>query len=121
MERLVKSGPGWRLGWDPEAPAFKGLVGGENWALELTEAELDDFCCLLDQLTAAISTMASELMDEEGIACELESSLIWLEAEGYPQAFSLHLIVNTGRRGEGYWPESVVPGLLEAARVLKAF
>ncbi|MFN6180187.1 MAG: DUF1818 family protein, partial [Dolichospermum sp.] len=40
MERVIKSGTGWRLGWNPDALTFKGLVGTEDWAIELTEAEL---------------------------------------------------------------------------------
>jgi len=42
MERVIKSGLGWRVGWNPNAVEFKGLVGGDDWAIELTEAELID-------------------------------------------------------------------------------
>ena len=38
MERVVKSGSGWRIGWNPDVPDFKGLVGTDDWAFELTEA-----------------------------------------------------------------------------------
>jgi hypothetical protein len=121
MERLIKSGPGWRLGWNSEAAEYQGLVGGDDWAIELTEAELDDFCRLLGQLAQTMSQMASELMDEEKIACEAESDLLWLEVEGYPHAFTLRFILNTGRRGEGSWIAQSVPGLLQAAQSLKVF
>ncbi|WP_017717168.1 DUF1818 family protein [Kamptonema formosum] len=121
MERLVKSGAGWRLGWEPDAPEFKGLVGGGDWAIELTEAELSDFCRLLGQLDAIMADMAGELMDEEKIACEVESDLLWLEAEGLPHAYSLHLILHAGRRAEGHWPPPAVPSLVQAALVLKVF
>ena len=47
MQRVLKSGKGWRIGWNPTAIEFKGLVGTDNWAIELTEAELNDFCRLL--------------------------------------------------------------------------
>ncbi|MCL1468927.1 DUF1818 family protein [Argonema galeatum] len=121
MERIVKSGEGWRMGWNPNAAKFKGLVGGDNWAIELTEAELNDFCRLLEQLAATMSQIASELMDEEKIACEAESDLLWLEVAGYPHAYSLHLIVNCDRQCEGSWPADAVPGLLQAVQVLKVF
>ena len=121
MERLVKSGPGWRVGWDPNASEFKGLLGGEDWALELTEAELNDFCRLAEQLASTMQYMAGELMDEEKINCEAESDLLWLEVEGYPQAYSLHFILQTGRCGEGRWSASAVPELLQALKVLKVF
>jgi hypothetical protein len=121
MSRLLKSGSGWRIGYDPEAIAFKGLVGTDEWALELTEAELEDFCRLLGQLVDIMQQMASELMDEEAIACEVESDRLWLEAEGDPHTFTLHLMLLQGRRGEGRWSAEAVNDLLQATRSLKVF
>lgn len=121
MQRIVKNGSGWRLGWDANAPEFKALVGGDDWAIELTEAEFTDFCRLLEQLAATITDIARELMDEEKIVCEVESDLIWLEAEGYHYAYNLHLIVNSGRRVEVSWPASVVPKLISEIFLLKVF
>ncbi len=121
MNRIIKSGPGWRLGWHPEAPEFPGLVGGDDWAIELTAPELDDFCRLLVQLATTISQISSELMEEEKIACEAESDLVWLEVEGDPSAYHLHLIVNKGRRVEVTWPSIVVPELIQAIQLLKVF
>ncbi len=121
MERLVKNGSGWRLGWNPKAADYQGLVGGDDWAIELTEAELDDFCRLLGQLAQTMSQMANELMDEEKIACEAESDLLWMEVEGYPHIYTLRFILNTGRRCEGNWLAQAVPGLVQAAQTLKVF
>jgi len=121
MERVIKTGVGWRLGWSPEAKEFQGLVAGEGWAIELTEAELNDFCRLLGQLAATMSQMASELMDEEKIAIEAESDLLWVQVEGYPAAYSVQLILNAGRRCEGFWAAAAVPSLVQAAKVLKVF
>jgi len=121
MERLIKNGSGWRLGWDSKAIDYQGLVGGDNWSIELTEAELDDFCRLLVQLAQTMSEIASELMDEEKITCEAESDLLWMEVEGYPDAYTLRLILNTRRRCEGSWLASAVPNLVQAAQSLKVF
>lgn len=121
MERLLKNGSGWRLGWNPNATDYRGLVGGNDWAIELTEAELDDFCRLLSQLAETMNQMASELMDEEKIACEAESDLLWMEVEGYPSSYTLRFILNTGRRYEGSWVAQAVPGLVQAAQSLKVF
>lgn len=121
MERVVKSGLGWRIGWNPLADEFKGLVGGDDWAVELTEAELNDFCRLLEQLTETIKHIANELMDEEKISCEAESDLLWMQVEGYPHAYSLRFILNKGRCVEGGWNETAVPGLVQAAFMLKVF
>ncbi|MEB3827371.1 DUF1818 family protein [Phormidium sp. CCY1219] len=121
MNRIIKSGPGWRIGWDPEAAEFKGLVGGDDWAIELTEEELNDFCRLLGQLAHTMTQMANELMDEEKIACEAESDWLWMEVEGYPDAYRLHLILNRGRRCECSWPPAPLPELVRAAKGLKIF
>lgn len=121
MERVVKSGTGWRLGWNPNAAEFKGLVGADDWAIELTQSELDDFCRLSAQLAETMNQLASELMDEEKIACEAESERIWMEIEGYPHTYSLRLILNTGRCAEMSWSSDAVPGLVQAAQTLTVF
>lgn len=120
-KRLLKQGAGWRIGWNPEAEIYKGLVGGNDWAIELTEAELNDFCRLLEQLIQTMQGMKEELMDEERIACEAESDRIWMEVEGYPHAYSLRLILNQGRGCEGNWSKEAVPELVQAAQMLKVF
>ncbi|QZZ19398.1 DUF1818 family protein [Leptothermofonsia sichuanensis E412] len=121
MGRILKSGHGWCIGWDTDAEVFKGLVGTDDWALELTETELNDFCRLFNQLSETMVQMSRELMDEEAIACEAESDHIWLEVEGYPHAYSLHLILLTGRGGEGRWSASAIPDLLQAIQSLKVY
>ena len=117
--KTIEKGSGWRLGWDPDATEYQGLVGTDDWAIELTESELIDFCRLLTSLANSMSEMAKELMDEEKIACEAESDRLWMEVEGYPHAYSLHLILNQGRRCEGMWSPTAVPELVQAARVLQ--
>jgi len=117
----MKEGQGWRVGWDASAPIYKGLLGGEDWALELTAEEFQDFSRLAQQLASTMEAMATELMDEERIACEAESHGIWLEAEGVPHQYSLRFILTTGRRGEGAWPEPVVGEVLRALTRLTLF
>ena len=119
MERLLKSGSGWRIGWNPQADKYPGLVGSDDWAIELTEAELDDFCRLLNQLVTTMNQMQAELMDEERIACSAETDLLWLEVEGYFNAYSLRIILNQGRRCEGNWAEGIASELAEAIQMLR--
>jgi Domain of unknown function (DUF1818) len=121
MQKVIKSGTGWRIGWNPDASEFKGLVGTDNWAVELTEVELNDFCRLLNQLVDTMKHLGTELMDEEKIACEAESDLLWMEVEGYPHSYSLRFILNTGRCAEGEWNADAVPGLVQATGMLKVF
>jgi predicted GNAT superfamily acetyltransferase len=121
MKRILKNGDGWRIGWNPQAEKYKGLVGNEEWAIELTELEFNDFCRLLTQLAETIGQMQQELMDRERIAIEAESDLMWLEIEGYPHLYSLRLIIHHDRRCEGNWSEGAANRLAEAVLTLKIF
>jgi len=121
MERFLKSSPGWRLGYNPHSEKYPGLVGSDDWAIELTEPELNDFCRLLSQLTETMTQMTQELMESEKIACEAETELLWMEVEGYPHSYSLRLILHQNRRCEGNWSASAVPQLAIAAQTLKIF
>ncbi|MGF1569973.1 MAG: DUF1818 family protein [Nodosilinea sp.] len=118
-QRFLKEGNGWRLGWDAAAPHYKGLLAGADWAIELTELEFQEFCRLAPQLVQSLQTVAPELMDEERITCEAESELIWLELEGFPTAYSLRLIIHTGRRCEGGWNSEAAPQVIQAIAQLK--
>ena len=121
MAKRIQQGDGWRLGVNSNAPTYPGLVGTDEWSLELTDRELKDFCRLTLQLADTVTAIATELMDGERISCEAESECLWLEAEGYPHAYTLRLILLTGRRAEGEWTPSAVPELLSAIRLIDAF
>ncbi len=117
-QKILRSGAGWRLGWNPFAKDYPGLVGAEDWAIELTEVELRDFCRFALQLSATMEEMAQDLMESERIACEQENEHLWLEVEGFPSAYSLRFILRAGRRCEGNWSEITVPQLLGAVAQL---
>jgi len=121
MEKLLKKGPGWRLGWNPQANCYKALVGTDEWAIELTEAEFNDFSRLLQQLSETLEEMTSSLMDSETIACEAETELLWLEVEGEPQSYSLRMILYEGRGFEGNWAVGVARDLTQAIKTFKTF
>ncbi|MEM6613444.1 MAG: DUF1818 family protein [Cyanobacteria bacterium P01_C01_bin.72] len=114
MQRQLKSGAGWRIGWHPQRDKYQGLIGAEDWAIELTRAELVDFQQLLHQLVDTMAQMAQELMDEEKISCEAESDLLWIEVSGYPHRYNLRIILNSDRRCEGNWGDGIAPKLLLA-------
>ncbi len=111
---MMQSGDGWRVGWHPHNSKYQGLVGANDWAIELTEAELADFRSLLNQLVQTMSQMEAILMDQEKISCEAETALLWMEVEGYPHNYSLRLILNCDRRCEGNWTEGIPPKLVDA-------
>ncbi len=112
--KQLLSGEGWRIGFRSDAELYKGLVGADSWAIELTGDEFRDFCKLVSQLAETMQVMASELSDGEKICCTLETEEICLEVNGYPHAFNLHFQLLTGRRSEGLWDESAVPFLVAA-------
>ena len=114
MTKVLKQGAGWRMGIDPAQEAYPYLVGGDDWAVELTALEFADFQRLVGELTQTLVQLAQELMPEETIHCELESEHLWLEVAGYPHAYELRFILHTQRRAEGRWPAPVVKELLVA-------
>ena len=116
--RVFKEGDGWRIGFNPNPATYQGLIAGENWAIELTLAEWQDFCRLVNQLSETMQAIAIELMDEEKITCEAESDLIWLEATGYPHFYSLRFILNQSRCCEGEWPPGAVPDLIQSLQAV---
>ncbi|MBD2091915.1 DUF1818 family protein [Microcoleus sp. FACHB-1515] len=120
MTQQLHSGSGWRIGWNPNAHPYCGLVGADDWAIELTQLEFDDFCRLLEQISEAIAAIQTELMPEEGLSCEVESDRILLTAEGIPTAYALHLTVLQGRRAEGSWSALAAANLLPTVQLLKA-
>jgi hypothetical protein len=119
MSRILKKGQGWRIGWDDQAPCYKGLVGSDDWALELTSEEFKEFCRLFTQLMETMKVMEEELMEEERISCEAQSDLLWLEVEGFPHCYSLSLILHQGRRAEGNWHPDNVMELAKAVDYFK--
>lgn len=121
MTSYLKEGQGWRLGWNPDATVFKGLVGGDRWALEMTGEEFEDFCRLTLQLADTLQAMAGELMDEERITCEQETDRIWVEVDGYPTQYSLRFILLTGREAEGGWPATVTAEFVQIIPALTLF
>jgi hypothetical protein len=109
-----ESGDRWRLGYNPSAQIFCGLVGGAGWAIELTQAELSDFLRLSLQLADTMTQMADELADQEKLTCSLESELILVETAGFADRYSLYLQLQTARKAECTWSELDVPELLGA-------
>ncbi len=114
MIRNVIEGEGWRVGWNPNADSFCGLLAGQSWALELTAEEFKDFCRLARELASTMSAMTEQLMDEERLSCEQETETIWIEAEGFPSRYNLRFILLTGRKCEGEWPAEAVLQLITA-------
>lgn len=120
-QRFTKEGEGWRLGWDATAPYYRGLLGGAAWTIELTEAEFYTFRRLVVEISQTMGAIAAELMEAERITCEAEADGLWLEAEGFPDAYSLRFILASGRRCEGEWDIAAAQHIVQALQHLTLF
>jgi hypothetical protein len=109
------------VGWDPDAGSFQALLGADDWAIELTQAEFDDFCRFALQLSDTMEQMRANLMDEEAIACEASCDRLWMEVRGYPEAYQLSFILLTGRRGEGHWSVEATKEVLRVIQMVQVF
>lgn len=114
VSKQLLSGKGWRIGWFPYTQPFSGLVGGDNWAFELTQVELEEFCNLALQLVESLQQAQPELSEQESLTCTAETENICLEVMGYPDDFRLSLQLHTGRRAEGAWGNDAIAELVDA-------
>jgi hypothetical protein len=114
VSKFLLSGEGWRVGYCPDAEVFKGLVGAENWAIELNHQEFEDFKRLSRQLIETIAATQSELSDQENLTCSAQTEDIYLEASGVDDNFTIHLRLLNGRRAEGIWTSKAISQLLTA-------
>ncbi len=121
MPQQIKQGKGWRVGWNSDAPIYQGLIGTDDWAIELTTTEIKELQRLLSQLIESLSAIADQLMAEEKIVVELESDILWLEVEGYIDNYAFSLILHNHRRCEAHWPASAVPPLVQAIQTLQVY
>jgi hypothetical protein len=119
MRRSLLQGKGWRIGWNPEAKVYQGLVGDDHWAVELTFKEFADLRRLADQLVSNLQAIADELMEEEIIELEAESEYIWVALEGFADRYSLRFILLGDRGSEGGWSETATTEFLQAMKGLE--
>ncbi|MBW4485646.1 MAG: DUF1818 family protein [Tildeniella torsiva UHER 1998/13D] len=120
-ERLTKEGIGWRLGWNSHDSDYYGLLAGSSWAMELTKVEFYTFQKLAMEVSSTMQAIACELMDDERITCEAEANHLWLEADGFPEAYSIRFILKSGRRCEGEWDVEASQQILQAIFQLVVF
>ncbi|MDX2273209.1 MAG: DUF1818 family protein [Cyanobacteriota bacterium] len=113
-------GAGWRLGRQPHHPPYTTLLGSDDWAMELTEAEWQAFCQALQQLRHQWQVMRPHLMAEESLTLEQGLDLLTLIATGEPDHFRLYLRLHQGRASEGVWSPSAVAGLVQQVDRLAA-
>ena len=120
---IQQEGPGWRLARDLSRNGFPFLIGGEFWAVELTEMEVTGLHALLVELVHQHSLIRDQLMEEESITLELEQQEWWGCLDGTRDRWGLQVVLQgsgmKGRRGlEGAWPAPAAQAFLAALRTV---
>ncbi len=119
---IQNEGPGWRFQRDTSRKKFTILLGGDGWAVELTEDEWNSLCPLLLQLIDQYDQSKILLMKEEKINIEIEKNQWWACIEGDRYSWSLSLILSgedMSERGvELYWPVPAAHAVTSVMRLL---
>ena len=119
---IQQEGPGWRLARDLSRKDFPFLIGGESWAVELTEMEVKGLYALLVELEHQYMLIRDQLMEEESITLELEQQEWWGCLDGTRERWGLQVVLQANemqRRGlEGAWPAPAAQAFFAALKTV---
>ena len=119
---ISQEGPGWRLAWDPTRKSFPVLLGGDDWAFELSDEEWRSFVKLVLDLVQEHDQIKSQLMEQESISLELERDFWSACLAGDKDNWSLQVLLQeqqANKRGvEAFWPASSTKDLLLSMRTI---
>ena len=105
---IQQEGPGWRFARDISRSNFPVIIGGDGWALELTEKEWITLISLIDELINQHKQLRTQLMKEESVSLEMERDFWWGCLDGDRESWSLQLILEGNgelmRGFEAFWP-----------------
>ena len=113
----VQEGEGWRWLEDPPRHPFAVLIGGQDWAVELTAEEARGLQQGLVQLVQEHRGLADQLMPEEAISLELERGPLWMALEGDREEWQLRFVLtpdSQSRAVEGSWKPEASAALVAA-------
>jgi hypothetical protein len=121
----MQSGLGRRLAVDPSRQPIAVLVGGADWAAELSAVEAVALQRGVATLVRQHNEIGAQLMAEEAICLELAMDLdpgeLWLELEGDREQWQLRFILTPtlGQRGvEGGWSVDASAAMAAAMEVV---
>ena len=117
---IQHEGSGWRVARDSSRSSFPVIIGGDGWALELTEEEWISLIPLIEDLINQHKQLENQLIPEESIYLEIERKPWWACLDGDRDSWSLQLILEdsgTSNRGfEAYWPIPAAQSIASAMR-----
>ncbi len=120
---IKKEGPGWRLIRDRSRGDFSTLIGGENWAIELTDSEWDSFVQVVFDLHQQYLDVQNQLMGDEDITLEIERNPWLAILKGDRYGWSLKFILSQSdsflRGAEIFWPKDVTKFLINAIEEMR--
>ena len=119
---IQEEGPGWRLASDSSRTDFPVLMGGDGWAIELTQQEWDSLIPIIAELIKQHKQLENQLMPEEAICLEIERQPWWGCLDGDRNSWSLRLVFeekSKHMRGfEAYWPIPAAQSITNAMRYM---
>ncbi len=119
---IKKEGKGWRIIIDSSRDNFSILIGGEHWAIELTDSEWEILVQVVLDLITQYRDIKYQLMGEEDITLELVRNPWLAILKGDQYGWSLKLILSQScplRRGaELFWPKGVTESVADAMRTM---
>tara|TARA_Y100001968_G_scaffold62652_1_gene53339 strand:+ start:73 stop:453 length:381 start_codon:yes stop_codon:yes gene_type:complete len=119
---IKKEGPGWRIFRDSSRNNFPTLIGGENWAIELSKFEWENLVKVVIELSDQYKSIKEQLMVDEDITLELERAPWLAILKGDQYGWNLKLILSCSdllnRGAEVYWPRNVTKHVTHAMRTM---
>ncbi len=117
---IKKEGIGWRIIRDSSRANFSTLIGGDSWAIELSQNEWETLVKVVINLSDQYKEMKDQLMGDEDITLELGCNPWLAILKGDQYGWNLKLILSTSdslnRGAEIFWPRGVTENVTNAMR-----
>jgi len=119
---IKKEGPGWRIIRDSSRDNFSTLIGGDSWAIELNQYEWETLVKVVNKLSDQYTDIKDQLMGDEDITLELESTPWLAILKGDQNGWNLKLVLDSNdslnRGAEVSWPRDVTFSVAKAMRIM---
>ena len=119
---IEHEGPGWRVARDSLRSRFPVIIGGDGWAIELSEKEWNSLMEVIKDLTNQHKKLDNVLMPDESVCLEIEKHSWWGCLDGDKKSWSLQLVLesneNHSRGFEAFWPIPAAQSITSAMKAI---